>query len=165
MSTTQLAGTMVELSRLGLPADIGQAPVSAVSVTHRDVTFETNPPQKIIGAVIVIGQGPLQQFYRCSCVCLLFLLGSNTSSTYILCIGIAQHCKTASSFAAVHKLPRLRQSRAHLSGFTTGEPLLSSRVTFLQTVGSKACTTTDASPAVFHPDIPTRGTLNARRVH
>ena len=113
----------------------------------------------------MIGQGPLQQCYRYSCVCLLFFLGSNTSSIDILCIGIAQHCKLASSFVAVHNLPHLRQSRAHLSGFTTGEPLLSGRVIFLQAVGSKACTTTDASPAVFHPDIPTRGTLNARRVH
>jgi hypothetical protein len=73
---------------------MGQAHVKAVSITHRDVRLDnTNPPQKIIGAVFVIGQGPLQQFYRCSCVCLLFLLGSITSSIDLLCICIAQHCK------------------------------------------------------------------------
>jgi hypothetical protein len=68
MSTTQLEGMMIEMTRLGLPARFGQARDKAASITHRDVRLETDPPQKIIGALNVTGQGALHQFYRCSSV-------------------------------------------------------------------------------------------------
>lgn len=62
MENLQLASYVhdggVQKKVLGFLARIGQAHGKAVSITHRDVRLETSHPQKIIGAVVVIGQGP-----------------------------------------------------------------------------------------------------------